>query len=485
LAAAFAALVFAVHPLRVEPVAWASARGDVLAGFFVLLAILAYVKAAAESAGPRYGRWIAAAAVFYALALLGKGAALTLPLGLIILDVYPLRRFGSRRVWVEKLPFFALALVAGLVAVYGKYYGGLIYGLTDYTPAQRLALSAYGLIFYLWKTIWPSGLAPLYQLPHAVGFSEPAFLFSALAAAALTILLFALRRRWPWALAAWAWHGVMLLPTLGLLQNGPQIAADRYDYLAAPAAALLAGAAALYLSRRSHAIFGPAATVAALLAVFTWAQAALWRDPVALWSRAVAYNREAHLAHQYLGTALLAAGNVEQALDEFDISKRIKPDYASAYLSIAFVLGQLGKTDGAIENYRIGVRLFPGSAAGHYNLANQLFKRGDKDAAIEEYRAALRLDPRNASAHNNLGFLLAAKGEVDEPLAHFTAALQLNPRHVTAYYNMGMLMLRTGQPDRAADFFSEALRLSPGAPDLQRALEVAQARRTTTAGDKN
>ncbi len=477
-AAAFvAALFFAAHPVRVEPVAWASARGEVVAGFFAMLTLLAYVSAARENNRGRYVRLIASACFSYGLALLGKGAVLALPLGLVVLDWYPLRRLASRRAWVEKLPFFALSFAAGVLALYGKYYGGLLFGLSEYTIVQRLALTAYGLIFYLSKTVAPFGLAPLYPLPPVVGFSDPRFLWSVVAAVALTVVLVICRRRAPWALAAWLWHGALLLPTSGLLQNGPQLAADRYDYLAAPAAALLAGGAVIYLYRRAAvAAISAAAVIVVLFAALTWRQAELWNDPVALWQRAASFEPRSHLAHHYLGSALLAAGKTDDALRAFEASKQLNPSYASAYLSIGRILEKRGDASGAIENYRRAVRLFPGSAAAHFSLATQLLKRGQKEQAIAEYRETLKLDPRNADAHNNLGFLLAANGEVEAPREHFTAAIQLNPGHALAYYNLGMLMLKTGDAQHAAEYFARGLELRPGTPEIERALAAARAR---------
>src|SRR5689334_10424407 len=149
-AAAFAALIFAVHPLRVEPVAWTQARENVLAGFFFMLTLIFYLKATAEGAAKNY-RWMAAAWISYALCLLGKGAFVTVPIGLMILDYYPLRRF-DRSVWMEKIPFFGLAIIAGLLAIYGKQQSDLFYGFTEYTLLKRFGLAAYGLFFYLSDT---------------------------------------------------------------------------------------------------------------------------------------------------------------------------------------------------------------------------------------------------------------------------------------------------------------------------------------------
>ncbi|HEY6200336.1 MAG TPA: tetratricopeptide repeat protein [Candidatus Binatia bacterium] len=472
-AAATAALLFAVHPLQVEAVAWTQARENVVAGFFFLLTLICYLKAVTESGA--YQRWMIAAVICYGLCLLGKGAFVTLPIGLLILDFYPLRRL-DRAVWIEKAPFFAVAFIGGLIALYGKQHANLLYGLTDYTLLQRFGIAAYGLLFYLWKTIVPVGLSPLYELPQALDELTPHFAASAAAAAAVTVVLFVLRRRFPAILAAWLWYVALLAPTSGVMQNGLQIAADRYTYLPLLAVALLTSALLLFRPKRILLAGAAAAFVVIVFAELTWEQAALWRDSTTLWTHAIAVNPKSYVAHHFLGSALLESGNPDAALEEYRKSRDINPRYASAYMSIAYIQALRGDSSGAIENYRIALKIFPESAAAHFNLANQLFKRGDLEDAMAHYADAVRLNPNEAAAHNNLGFLLARKGDLTGAEEHFQAAIRLAPDDALAHYNLGRLVFARKDYGLAVEYFRTALKLKPESPEIRSALIQAESR---------
>src|SRR4029077_18998051 len=258
-AAGFAAFFFAIHPLRVESVAWATERRDVLSGLFFLATILCYLQAMTYSNDPsHHARWRNKALIVYGLSLLSKASGVTLPVVLLVLDVYPLRRLGggpgmwlgplARRVWWEKVPFFLLAAGAAVIAPLAQSESGASGALADlrvHGVAARLAQSLYGLAFYLWKTILPTDLSPLYEVPRNLDpFAWPffwPFLLSGAIVVALTIGLFVLRRRWPAGLASWICYVAILAPVLGFVQNGAQMVADRYSYLSCLAWAILLG----------------------------------------------------------------------------------------------------------------------------------------------------------------------------------------------------------------------------------------------------
>src|SRR5437870_8417724 len=236
--AGVAALVFAIHPLRVESVAWATERRDVLSGLFYLVTILMYLRACERGARGRGSYWLSVAV--FVCALLSKSMVVNLPVVLLILDVYPLRRLGgfvgwwsepARRVYVEKIPFVLLAAAASAIAVIALSSVPAARSLAQLSVPGRLAVSAYGLSFYLWKTVLPMTLLPLYEL-HDVNPWAPPFLLSYGVVPAVTALALILRHRLPGLPAAWLAYAVILIPVLGIFQNGPQIAADRYTYLA-------------------------------------------------------------------------------------------------------------------------------------------------------------------------------------------------------------------------------------------------------------
>src|SRR2546425_4365958 len=250
--AGVAALVFAIHPLRVESVAWVTERRDVLSGLFYLLTILLYLRACERGARSRGWYWLSVAA--FVCALLSKSMVVNLPVVLLILDVYPLRRLGgfvgwwsdpARRIYVEKIPFVLLAAAASAIAVMAQSSVHAAASLAQLSLPGRLVVSAYGLSFYLWKMVVPVNLSPVYELRPPVNPWATPFLLSYGVVLVITATVLALRRRVPGLLAAWLAYIVVLSPVLGTFQSGPQIAADRYTYLANLGWAILAGAAML------------------------------------------------------------------------------------------------------------------------------------------------------------------------------------------------------------------------------------------------
>src|SRR6059058_3365520 len=299
--AAFAALLFAIHPLRVESVAWATERRDVLSGLFYLLTLLVYLRAGEQGERGRSGYW--ASVGLFVCALLSKSMAVSLPVVLLILDVYPLRRLGgslgwssasTRRVYVEKIPFVLLAAAASAITLMAQLSNSAIVSVAHLSALDRLAVSAYGLSFYLWKTVVPLDLSPLYMLPQTVNPAATPFIVSYGGVLAVTAIALALRRRCPGLPAAWLAYVVVLLPVLGIAQNGPQIAADRYTYLAAPGWAILVGAGLLSCWRLSTSsttgapttwgVAGIATGIVIALEVLTWNQVQIWHDSGRLWT---------------------------------------------------------------------------------------------------------------------------------------------------------------------------------------------------------
>src|SRR5881628_957620 len=278
--AGVAALVFAIHPLRVESVAWVTERRDVLSGLFYLLTILIYLRACERGARGRGWYWLSVA-VFVG-ALLSKSMVVNLPVVLVILDVYPLRRLGgsigwrsepARRVYVEKIPFVLLAAAASAIAVMAQSSVHAVASLAQLSVPGRVAISTYGLSFYLWKMVVPVNLSPVYELRPPVNPWATPFLLSYGVVLALTAIALALRRRVPGLPAAWVAYIVVLLPVLGIFQSGPQIAADRYTYLAGLGWAVLAGAGLLSVWRRLPFLStGLVVCILLGLGILTWNQ---------------------------------------------------------------------------------------------------------------------------------------------------------------------------------------------------------------------
>ncbi len=471
--AGFAALVFAIHPLRVESVAWVTERRDVLSGLFYLVAILLYLRACERGARGRGWYWLSVA-VFVG-ALLSKSMVVNLPVVLVILDVYPLRRLGgsigwrsepARRVYVEKIPFVLLAAAASAIAVMAQSSVHAVASLAQLSVPGRVAISTYGLSFYLWKMVVPVNLSPVYELRPPVNPWATPFLLSYGVVLALTAIALALRRRVPGLPAAWVAYIVVLLPVLGIFQSGPQIAADRYTYLAGLGWAILAGAGLLSCwrsSRRSKTgtpatwlLAGIAFCVVVGLGVLTWNQVHVWHYSEKLWSHAVAIDPGSAVGEYSRGLVLAQQGKLTEAMEHYQTALRINPDYADAHNNVGAVLADQGRLAEAIEHYREALRLKPDYADAHYNWGNALAQQGKPAEAIEHYRQALRIKPDDALSHTNWGVELAQQDKLAEAIDHFREALRIKPDDALAHRNLGLALTQQGKPAEAFEHFQQA-----------------------------
>ena len=502
--ATLAALLFALHPLRVESVAWVTERRDVLAGFFYICSILAYLRAQKE--GPRT-KWMPISVVCFGAALLSKVIAVSLPVALMLLDLYPLRR-GLR--WAEKIPYFALAAAASLVALAAQKTGqgaGIeaMAGHLVLLPGLRIGLSLYGLAFYLGKTVFPFGLYPQYTLPENISFFDPHIFAGASVVAVFTIAALALRRRVPALLTAWGCYVVSLLPVLSIARaDTQQFAADHHTYLATLGLALLAALGITAIpSRELAATVG--GLIVLLLAILSYQQTSVWHDPLTLWAAALAGAPDSAVAHNNLGEALAAQNRLAEATPHFARAAQLRPRYAQAHYNLArsrqkqgdlagaipefhkalenepsFVaahddLGNcyaaIGQADAAIEQYRLALQLDPGYADAHYNLGNLLQRQRQFDGAIAEYQQALRSNPGLADAHNNWGVALDALDRPADAAEQYRQTLVLDPAHADAHNNLGMSLEAQGKQEEALAHYRQAVRLNPAHRDAQLNLE--------------
>ena len=413
LGAAFAALLFAVHPLRAESVAWVTERRDVLSGLFYLLAILAYLQACELRVEGTTGRrkWYWASVGCFGLALFSKSMAVSLLAVFVVLDVYPLRRLGwgsgrwlgseAGKVWAEKIPYVLIAAAASLIAFVALVRLGNMVPRSVLGPADRVAISLYGLAFYLWKTLVPFQLSPLYQLKTPLNPLAWPFVLSGVVVLLISGLAIGLRRRFPALAAVWVSYVVTLLPVLGIFQNGSQIVADRYSYLSCLGWAILAGAGLLYCLKTwasgPRAVFLAAAlpaVVVAGLAGLTWKQVQVWHDSETLWRHTIDIGQESSIGHFDLGV----------------------------------VLSDQGRMEDAIHHYRRALEITPAYVEAHNNLGNALATRGELEEAMRHYQRALKIDPNFAMAHTNLGNVFAMRGELEEAIGHFRQALRIQPK---------------------------------------------------------
>ena len=325
-AGVMAALFFALHPLRAESVAWVTERRDVLSGLFFLLTILLYL-AAADADGARRRRLLVGSVIAYALALLSKSIVMTLPLVLLLLDVYPLGRLrhagacGGRRrpgpVLREKLPYLALGFAGAVVSYWSVASQHLLTGSDKYGWPARIGIAGYSVWFYVEKTAVPLALSPLYELPRAVSLLEARFLWSTVAAVAISLALLALRPRWPGGLAVWIYYAIVIGPVSGIVHSGHQLTNDRYSYLSCLGLALIVGAAVGLMASAAcggqvrpwlmHIAAVAAAAWILALGTLTWYQVQIWRDTETLWRNAVESDPECSICQNNVGVLLLPA----------------------------------------------------------------------------------------------------------------------------------------------------------------------------------
>jgi len=358
--AGLAALLFAVHPLRAESVAWVTERRDVVSGLFYALTILAYLEAVEgeERARPR---WYWASVALFALALLSKSIVVSLPVVLLALDVYPLRRLGGARgwrrprVWLEKAPYLGLAAAAAVIGFSALFTLGNSRSLDEMRPLYRLVLSIYGLAFYLGKSVMPFGLSPLYHLDITV-----TWLHFEVVAALLAFAVLLRRRASAFTVAAVA-YVVTLLPVLGIFQNGPQAAADRYTYLACLGWAVILGGLAA-LPWRGRAVTRVVLAIWVLVMVpLTWQQVGLWHDSATLWSHAVALAPQNRAAHFNLAAAHEQAGRYAAAIAEYeDVARLSKRFQGRWYIYIGWNYERAKVDRLALEAFREALRLEAG-----------------------------------------------------------------------------------------------------------------------------
>ncbi len=389
--AAVAAL-FAFHPQRVESVAWVSERKDLLCAAFTLLALVAWTPWARRGSRAGYGLALAC----MALGLLAKPMIVSLPLLLLVLDFWPLRR-GVRI--AEKLPFVALALASSVATLYAQT--GAI--TSEAIPfADRIANAAVALCSQLGRALWPAGLAVLY--PHPKIWPLATALAAGLLLAAPAALALALRRRAPWVTAGLAWFAIALGPTLGLVQVGFQSTADRYTYLPQIGVwlALVWSVPRARALRNAALAAGAVALVA--FALLARAQLAYFRDDLALWQRALAVTEQNWFAHTEAGIELAARGRNAEAVTELAEATRLAPEWERAQANYGFALLRVGRAQEAADALARALELDPasgGEGERHLYLGVALEQAGRPREALAQYerhRALAPDDPRADAA---------------------------------------------------------------------------------------
>ena len=496
LGGALAALFFALHPLRVESVAWITERRDVVMGCFALATVLAWLRACRSGADERPARaWYWTAIACFALALLSKVMVIGLPIVLLVLDIYPLRRAGTlwrerfvRLAIVEKAPFLLLSLAAAVVTLAIAEQRAHTTPLSMLGMGGRLAVAGYGLAFYLGKTLVPWPLSPLYTLFRPVAPWSATYVIPALIVIAITALTVATRRRWPAGLAVWISYVALLLPMLGLIHSGAQIAADRYTYAAAvPPAVLLGGAVAW--SRRAarerriapalgRAVAGAVLVWLVALAALTIPQIRIWKDSVTLWRHAADVEPDSDIPIFYLGWSLVEAGRFDEARAHFERSlTRVPAELPALRAQFLFHLGiveqRAGRVADAETRLRDALRLDPQHPAAWIRLGTVLWTAGRKEEAEQAWARAVSLAPRWGAYQ--LWEIRQAASELPDTAMVARSRLA---------FNLGALLEAYRQPAQALEQYRLAAALRPDDGDACRRAQrlAAAAERITCDG---
>lgn len=477
LGASAAALFFAVHPLRVESVAWITERRDLTSGLFFLLTILAYLKAHERPPAVRAG-WRLAALGFSALALASKSIVMGLPLALLILDFYPLRRLGPRvsdwisarawPVWREKVPFALLAVGVAAAAYLVQRTTGY---LTPGDPVARIGLVAYNVWFHIWKTVAPLNLSPIYELPPRIDPLDLPYLLSAVGGLVITAGVWLLRRRWPAGLATWAFYLVMLAPVTGVVHTGNHLGADRNTYVSCAAFALLVGGLATWAVQagRRGVPRRPVGAMALVivgiwivgLGLGTRVQSSVWHDSETLWRYAIEVNPECAICHHNLGVSLGRRGDWPEAQALLERAIALRPDQSEFHGTYGSLLLQMGRRPEGLAQLRHRLGRNPRDVNARVNLGIALIEDGHPAEAIVELERALRVKPDSVPALNSLGRALLADGHPERARAVFERALAINGADAVAHLGLARAHLALGDPAAARKQIQILDRLDP------------------------
>lgn len=457
----FVAAIFAIHPLHVEPVAWIAERKELLCGFFWMAALLAYAYYAKNGGKLRYAAVVACCAG----AFLSKSMAVTLPLTLLLLDVWPLRRWsaGARPLLVEKLPMLLPLPLVVWATLHAQEEMGALGTPGAFPLGERIANALFAYATYLGKTLVPLRLAALYPFEHgAMPLWKPLAGVAVLAAG--SAIAFVTRRTRPYLATGWLWYVGTLVPVIGLVHVGSQSIADRYTYIPLIGIALAAvWAIGEFVPGRVASVAGAAVLV--LFGALSYAQVATWRDDESLYRRMLAVSPRAILGYFNLGNHYLFEKNDPgTAATLYQQALAIDPRFGDIHLNLATALARQGKIADAVPHFREAARLKPELADAHLGLATVLMQSKDFAAAAREFKAYCALRPDDPKGLSGLGLVDGELGDWAGAVAALTRATELVPKDGSTWALLGFASLRQGARDRAAEAFTRAIELAPSLP---------------------
>ncbi len=488
LVAGAAALFWGISPAHVESVAWVTERKDVGSALFFLLSLLVYLRyaSAKNSAGKRRLSLLALCMVFFIFSLLFKPMAITLPVLLLLLDFWPLKRLRSPlgRILLEKAPFFVVSIVFGLVAIWAQDTGVMTF---ERVPAGFRIMNAFhSIVFYIEKMVVPVGLAPLYPIvdPGGKAFSIGYVLSALLVLAVSAACLFAWLRGKLWPAAACLSYIVLLGPVLGILQVGRQAAADRYTYLPSLVICLVFAAGVFALQERAGRLGGFRRAGRPVLVLFAAGlvvigalcvkQIGIWRDSITLWEHQVKlYPGVSQTVYSNLAKAYRTERRLDDAIRTYREAVAMSEPHPYTHDGLACALLDKGHVDEAIAELRKAIAKDPDYPAPYRNLWYAYNKKGMPDKALAAVKKAIELSPEFAEAYRNLGISYTRQNRLAQAEEAFLKALSLEPGNHEYLANLATVRMRMGRVDEAIGLFKKALKLNPAEPMLHLNLAIA------------
>jgi len=500
---ALVAALFALHPLHVESVAWASERKDTLSTFFGLLSLIAYVRYTETPSIKRY-TWVAITLV---IGLLAKPMLVTWPFVMLLLDYWPLGRFAAvipsgveesrrrtskltprgpstslgmtvKKLVLEKIPLFVLVAASATITLIAQFHGGAVRTLTHAPITFRLANALVSYAKYLVLAFWPHDLAIYYPLAPT-GIQAWQVIAAAFLLIGITAFCFFQRRNRPYLIVGWLWFLGTLVPVIGFVQVGGQTMADRYFYIPSIGLfiALVFGLADLARRWRVAPSLsaGIAAGVLLILATLTNAQIQLWRDSFTLFEHTLAVTpANLHIEHN-LGLAMGGSGRYDEAAAHFEKALQTDPKFYESLVGMGVTRDFQGRLPEAIDYFQAAIRSQPDVPTAHAYLGRVLWKQNNDQAALEEIRRASKLAPDDANIRADFGLALQLMGRIPEAIEQFHEALRMNPNNAEVHANLGLALLASGKPRESIPEFEVALRLNPELKDVADNLQRAQA----------
>ncbi|HTP03936.1 MAG TPA: tetratricopeptide repeat protein [Nitrospirota bacterium] len=476
-------LLFGLHPLHVESVAWVAERKDLLCALFFLLSITLYTKyvnsinnePAQEKSSLRFfNKQYFIAFVFFILALLSKPMAVTLPFVLLILDWYPFKRIRSlktfRAAFIEKIPLIALSLISSVLTVLAQRAGGALVTVESAPLSTRVLVGAGSLIAYLWKMIWPLNLIPFYPYPTDVSLLSLEYLVKIVVVIGITIICIVSTKKQRLWLSVWSYYVITLIPVIGIVQVGRQAMADRYTYLPSLGPFLIIGLGVAWAVSKMDTLpqwgliiklLGVAISIFVFvsLSYLTFRQIGIWNNSIRLWSYVIGKHPErVHLVYYFRGLAFLNTDQTDKAIEDFDMAIDLDPYFGDAFLNRGTAFEKKGMFEKAIENFGKAIALRP-SYEAYFNRGITFEKMGMLDKAIADYDKAIALNPSRYEAYHAAAKLYGKAGLFDKAKEYFSSYIAINPKHAESYNNRGLAYVYLGQNDRALEDFNTAIAL--------------------------